>query len=129
MHCLLPGCTTDSKQLNKNYTVSVIPLHVAKQELPYMKSETTPLCEDDSIKDTNWLLENNSYHDEAHSSDTCYLVTYLDSTPMASAFFLVVMVSVAHYTPKSIFVCLFFGKILQYFLLSLPLNHFHILEE
>lgn len=69
-----------------------------------------------------------SYHDGDHSSDTCYLVTYLDSTRMASAFFLVVKVLVAHCTPRSIFACLSSERILQSFLLNPPQNHFHTLK-
>lgn len=69
-----------------------------------------------------------SYHDAIHSSDTCCLVMYLDSTLKASTFSLAVMVSAAHYIPRSIFACLFFDKILQSFLSSPLQNHFHILK-
>lgn len=77
-----------------------------------------------------WLLKVGlcSYHDEDHSFDTRYSVTYLDSTQMASAFSPAVTVLAARCIPRSISACPSSERILQSFLLNPPQNHFHTLK-
>lgn len=70
-----------------------------------------------------------SHRDGDRSSDTCYLVTCLDSTRTASASFPVATASAARCTPRSIFACLSSERISRSFLSNPPRNHFHTLKE